>query len=93
MAQLRAPDGCPWDREQSYESILKCLVEETYEYIDAVMDKDYKEMQEELGDLLLQVVFHSQMANEEKKFNIEDVIQTLAEKLVRRHPHVFGLKM
>ena len=90
MAKLRAPNGCPWDREQTHESILNCLIEESYEFIDAVHKSDLSNMKEELGDLLLQIVFHSQMANESGKFSIQDVIQELAEKLVRRHPHVFG---
>jgi tetrapyrrole methylase family protein/MazG family protein len=90
MARLRAPDGCPWDREQTHASILSCLVEEAYEFVDAVEREDVANMREELGDLLLQVVFHSQMAREAGKFNVEDVIRELCEKLVRRHPHVFG---
>ena len=90
MARLRAPDGCPWDKEQTHESILSCLIEEAYEFVDAVEKRDTLNMREELGDLLLQVVFHSQMAREGGTFNINDVIQELCEKLVRRHPHVFG---
>ncbi len=90
MARLRAPDGCPWDREQTHASILSCLIEETYEFVDAVERNDIPNMREELGDLLLQVVFHSQMTREAKRFGIEDVIQGLCEKLVRRHPHVFA---
>ncbi len=93
MARLRAPDGCPWDREQTHESILSCLTEEAYEFIDAVERHDVPNMREELGDVLLQVVFHAQMASEadeSKRFNVEDVIQEICEKLIRRHPHVFG---
>ncbi len=90
MARLRSPDGCPWDREQSHASILTCLVEETYEFIEAVENEDVPNMREELGDLLLQVVFHAQMAREASHFNIDDVVQELCDKLVRRHPHVFG---
>jgi MazG family protein len=90
MARLRAPDGCPWDREQTHESILSCLIEEAYEFVDAVESKDHLNMREELGDLLLQVVFHAQMAKEAGTFDIEGVIRDISEKLVRRHPHVFG---
>lgn len=90
MAQLRAPNGCPWDKEQTHESILSCLVEESFEFIDAVERKDIPNMSEELGDILLQVVFHSQMAQEAGTFTMQDVVHGIAEKLVRRHPHVFG---
>lgn len=90
MARLRGPDGCPWDREQTHESILSCLIEEAYEFVDAVENQDSPNMREELGDLLLQVVFHSQMAHEAGGFTVDDVIHELCEKLVRRHPHVFG---
>jgi MazG family protein len=90
MAQLRAPQGCPWDREQTHDSILTCLVEESFEFIDAVERRDIPNMAEELGDILLQVVFHSQMAKEAGTFGIEEVVHGIAEKLVRRHPHVFG---
>ncbi len=90
MARLRAKDGCPWDKEQTHESILSCLVEESAEFIDAVNAKDIPNMEEELGDLLLQVVFHAQMGKEKELFDINSVIQSIASKLVRRHPHVFG---
>ena len=90
MAQLRAPNGCPWDREQTHESILSCLTEEAYEFVDAVERNDLPNMREELGDILLQVVFHSQMAQEAGTFELKDVVQSICEKLVRRHPHVFG---
>lgn len=90
MSRLRAPDGCPWDREQTHESILSCLVEEAYEFVDAVERNDLPNMREELGDLLLQVVFHAQMAKEAGNFNLDGVLQDICEKLVRRHPHVFG---
>ncbi len=90
MARLRAPDGCPWDREQTHASILSCLIEEAYEFVDAVERDDVDNMREELGDLLLQVVFHAQMASEARRFDVGTVIQGLCEKLVRRHPHVFG---
>jgi XTP/dITP diphosphohydrolase len=92
MDRLRSPGGCVWDAEQTHESLLKYLLEESYEYIEAVEDNDQIAMQEELGDLLLQVFFHSRMAEEDSQnpFNIEDVAETVADKLVRRHPHVFG---
>ncbi len=90
MAQLRSPQGCPWDREQNHHSILSCFIEETFEFIDAVERDDLPNMAEELGDVLLQVIFHSQMAQEAGNFSYADVVQGIAEKLVRRHPHVFG---
>jgi len=92
MDKLRSPGGCPWDSEQDHTSLLKFLLEESYEFIEAAEDKDQTAMQEELGDLLLQVYFHSRIAEEntDQPFNIEDVARTVADKLVRRHPHVFG---
>ena len=90
MKYLRAPDGCPWDRVQTHESIRSNLIEETYEVIEAIDNKDNKLMREELGDVLLQVVFHCEMAAEENSFDINDVINELCQKLVVRHPHVFG---
>jgi XTP/dITP diphosphohydrolase len=92
MDRLRSPGGCPWDAEQTHESLLKYLLEEAYEFIDAVEKGDRVEMREELGDVLLQVFFHARMAEEssEQPFNIEDVAQGVADKLIRRHPHVFG---
>lgn len=90
MARLRAPDGCPWDREQSFESIQRFTLEETYEVIDAIERRDYSALQEELGDLLLQPVFHAQMAAEAGLFNISDSLNSINEKLIRRHPHIFG---
>jgi len=92
MDKLRSPGGCPWDAEQDHLSLLKFLLEESYEFIEAVEDNDRDAMQEELGDLLLQVYFHSRMAEEDKKqpFNIEDVARGVADKLIRRHPHVFS---
>lgn len=90
MAKLRAPDGCPWDREQTHASILSCLIEESYEFVDAVERNDLPNMREELGDLLLQVVFHAEMAREAGNFDVNDVVHVIAEKLVRRHPHVFA---
>ena len=90
MARLRAPDGCPWDREQDHQSMKLHAVEEVYELIDAIEAGDDHEMLEELGDLLLQVVFHCQLARERNAFDFDKVCQTLADKLTRRHPHVFG---
>jgi tetrapyrrole methylase family protein/MazG family protein len=90
MARLRSKDGCPWDREQSHESLKPYIIEETYEVLDAIDRKDDEELREELGDLLLQIVFHAQIAAEEGRFTIDDVARTIVEKLRRRHPHVFG---
>ncbi|MEY4690628.1 MAG: hypothetical protein RIT19_953 [Verrucomicrobiota bacterium] len=90
MAALRAPDGCPWDREQDHRSLRSHAVEEVYELIDAIEAGDDVEMAEELGDLLLQVVFHAQLARERGVFDFDAVCQRLVDKLVRRHPHVFG---
>lgn len=92
MARLRAPDGCPWDREQSFDSIRKYTLEETYEVLDAIERRDWPNLREELGDLLLQVLFYAQMASESETvgFSITDVLGELNRKLVRRHPHVFG---
>lgn len=90
MAALRAPDGCPWDREQDHRSLRSHAVEEVYELIDAIEAGDDVEMAEELGDLLLQVVFHAQLAAERGVFDFDGVCQRLVDKLVRRHPHVFG---
>ncbi len=90
MARLRAPDGCPWDREQSHKSLRWHAVEEVYELIDAIESGDDHELQEELGDLLMQVVFHAQLAKERGAFDFDGVARHLSEKLVRRHPHVFG---
>jgi MazG family protein len=90
MARLRAPDGCPWDLEQTHHSIIYHAVEEIYELMDAIEAGDDREMAEELGDLLLQVVFHSQMAKERGAFDFNQVAQNLVDKLIRRHPHVFG---
>ncbi|MCD5406870.1 MAG: nucleoside triphosphate pyrophosphohydrolase [Desulfotomaculum sp.] len=90
MAELRGEQGCPWDKEQTPQSIKKYLIEETYEVIAALDSGDQAKVCDELGDVLLQVVFHAQMAAEEKQFNIKDVIATVIEKMIRRHPHVFG---
>src|SRR5580765_7654622 len=90
MARLRSPTGCPWDREQDHMSLRFHAVEEVYELIDAIELRDDHEMIEELGDLLLQVVFHCQLARERKAFDFEKVCAHIVEKLIRRHPHVFG---
>jgi MazG family protein len=90
VARLRAPGGCPWDREQSHQSLVTGLLEEAYEVADAIRTNDDVNLREELGDLLLQVVMHAQIASEEGRFAIEDVSREVADKLVRRHPHVFG---
>lgn len=90
MAKLRAPDGCPWDREQTFDTIKPFLLEETYEVMDAIDARDWKELTGELGDLMLQAVFFSQMATEENLFRIEDALDAINKKLVRRHPHIFG---
>jgi MazG family protein len=90
MARLRGPDGCPWDRQQTFDTIKPFLLEETYEVVDAIGRRDWDELANELGDLLLQIVFFSQMAAEEDRFTIEDVIERIHTKMVRRHPHVFG---
>jgi MazG family protein len=90
MAQLRSEGGCPWDKEQTHISLKPCLLEETYELLDALDDGDPKKLKEELGDVLLQVIFHSQIAAEERRFAVKDVIALLTEKLIRRHPYVFA---
>lgn len=90
MKTLRGPDGCPWDREQDLRSLRRYVLEEAYEVVQAIDDDDFEGLPSELGDLLLQVVFLSQVADEEGKFNVHDVIESIIDKLVRRHPHVFG---
>ena len=90
FAILRGPNGCPWDKKQTHESLIKCLKDESQELIDAIEKKDDENMKEELGDVLLQVLMHSQLAAEEGKFTIQDVMDGLYDKLHRRHPHVFG---
>jgi XTP/dITP diphosphohydrolase len=92
MNTLRSPGGCPWDAEQTHESLLKYLLEESYEFVDAVQADNRTDMREELGDVLLQVYFHARMAQEHPTdpFSIEDVAQGIADKLIRRHPHVFA---
>ena len=90
MARLRAPGGCPWDREQTFDTIKPYTLEETYEVLEAIDNRDWPELKGELGDLLLQVLFYAEMAKEEGTFSIDDVLDRLASKLVDRHPHVFG---
>lgn len=90
IAELRGDHGCPWDKEQTHESLIKCLREESEEVVEAIEHQDDENLCEELGDVLLQVLMHSQIAAEEGRFTIEDVVNMLAKKLVRRHPHVFG---
>lgn len=90
MHTLRAPGGCPWDREQTHDTLLKYLREESGEVAKAVRRKDWANLEEELGDLLLQVLFHAELAQEAGRFDIRNVLETLKSKLIRRHPHVFG---
>lgn len=90
MARLRAPGGCPWDREQTFDTIKRYTLEETYEVLEAIDNRDWKELTGELGDLLLQVLFYAEMAQEQGSFTIDDVLDALSNKLIHRHPHVFG---
>jgi len=90
MARLRAPGGCPWDREQTFDTIKRYTLEETYEVIEAIDNRNWAELPAELGDLLLQVLFYAEMAKEEGRFSIDDVLDALSNKLINRHPHVFG---
>lgn len=90
IRQLRSKDGCPWDREQTHESLKACMIEEAYETIEAINNKDYENLCEELGDVLLQVALHTAIAEEQKEFSIEEVIREECKKMIRRHPHVFG---
>jgi tetrapyrrole methylase family protein/MazG family protein len=90
MARLRAPDGCPWDREQTHDSLKPYLLEEVYEALEAIDESDDEELCKELGDVLLQIVFHAQIASEEQRFDIDDVARAIVDKLVRRHPHIFA---
>lgn len=90
MAQLRGPNGCPWDKEQTHESIKPNLIEECYEVLEAIDSKNPEHLKEELGDLLLNVVFHARLSEEEGQFNLQDVAAGIVDKLIRRHPHVFG---
>lgn len=93
MEKLRSEKGCVWDREQTHKTIKKNLVEEAYEAVESIEGESYQELEEELGDILLQVVFHSQIAQENSEFDINDVLRNILNKLVRRHPHVFGDKL
>lgn len=90
LEKLRGEHGCPWDKKQTHQTLMKYLFEESEEYNQAVQKQDYENMKEELGDVLLQVIFHAQIAKENKKFDIYDVLDTINEKMIRRHPHVFG---
>ena len=90
IAALRAPNGCPWDREQTHRSIAKNMVEEAYEAVHAIESSDVAELREELGDVLLQVVLHAQIASDDDEFTIDDVVAAITAKIIRRHPHVFG---
>ncbi len=90
VARLREPDGCPWDRVQTHESLTRCLIDECSELLDTIDRMDLPHMREELGDVLIQVVFHAQLAAERGDFNFEDVAREINDKLIRRHPHVFG---
>ncbi len=90
MAHLRSPEGCPWDQEQTHKSLTRCLVEEVSETLEAIDEQDMVLLEEELGDLLLQVIFHAQIAQENGSFTMEDVARGICDKLIRRHPHVFG---
>lgn len=94
IEKLRSENGCPWDREQTHDSLKNCMIEEAYEVVDGInqftKNGDYDNLREELGDVLLQVIMHSQIAKEAGRFTVEDVIDEIAKKMVRRHPHVFG---
>ena len=90
LEKLRGENGCPWDKKQTHQSLMKYLFEESNEYNEAVQKQDYDNMKEELGDVLLQIIFHAQIAKENKKFDIYDVLDSINEKMIRRHPHVFG---
>lgn len=90
MARLRGPQGCPWDQEQTHASLVRCLIDEVSELIDTIDRNDHAHMREELGDVLIQIVFHARIAEEEGRFDFEDVARDINEKLIRRHPHVFG---
>lgn len=90
IARLRGPGGCPWDQEQTHGSLVRCLIDECSELIDTIDRMDLPHMREELGDVLIQVIFHAQLAEEAGKFDLEDVAREVNEKLIRRHPHVFG---
>ena len=89
IKKLRAPNGCEWDKKQTHESLIPYLIEETYEVVESIEDKNYKLLKEELGDLLLHVIFQIDIANDNKEFSLDDVIDGICEKLIRRHPHIF----
>src|SRR5690349_2558540 len=93
MARLRGPEGCPWDREQSFDTIKPYTVEETYEVLEAIDQRDWKGLAEELGDFILQAVFYAQIAAEQNLFQIGDSLDAINAKLIRRHPHIFGDKI
>lgn len=90
MEKLRSPEGCPWDREQTHASVRRCIIEEVYEFTEAIDQEDPGKMKEELGDVLFQIIFHCQLAKEKGLFDLNDVIEMVSEKMIRRHPHVFG---
>ncbi|HEX2855440.1 MAG TPA: MazG family protein [Opitutaceae bacterium] len=90
IARLRAPGGCPWDQEQTHASLVRCLIDEVSELIETIDQQDFSHMREELGDVLIQVVFHAQLAEEARRFDLEAVAREVNDKLIRRHPHVFG---
>ena len=90
LRKLRGPNGCPWDKAQTHQSLIKCLKEESQEVINAIENKDKENLKEELGDLLLQPIFHALIAEEENLFTLKEVIENLNKKLIKRHPHVFG---
>lgn len=90
VEDLRGPDGCPWDKEQTHETLTRYAIEEVFELVETLDQKDFVRMKDELGDVLFQVLLHAQLASEEKKFDVHDVIENLGQKMVRRHPHVFG---
>jgi nucleoside triphosphate diphosphatase len=90
IRRLRAPDGCPWDRKQTFESLKVCMVEEVAEFLDAIDNKDHANLREELGDLLMNITFHTVLAEENGLFNMRDVLQEIIDKMIRRHPHVFA---
>ena len=90
VADLRGPDGCPWDKEQTHQTLTRYAIEEIFELVETLDQTDYPRMKDELGDVLFQVLLHAQLASEEKKFDIMDVVENLGQKMVRRHPHVFG---
>ena len=90
VKRLRSEDGCAWDKVQTFDSLIPCFLEESYEVVDGISKRDYQNIKEELGDVLLHIVFFSELANDENKFNIDEVIKNINQKLIRRHPHVFG---